>query len=100
MRVGELGEFPLVELLSGLVAAEEGVPAEELALGGGEDYELCFTVSATAAMALKETVESGTGTPVSVIGEIVPAERGRWLVLPDEETAPLEARGWRHFIGG
>jgi thiamine-monophosphate kinase len=82
------------------VAAEEGVPAAELALGGGEDYELCFTVSATAAMALKEAVESGTGTPVSVIGEIIPAEKGRWLVLPDEKAAPLEARVWQHFTGG
>lgn len=80
------------------VAAEEGVPVSELALGGGEDYELCFTAPAQAAAALKELVETEIGTPISVIGEIVPADNGRWLVLGGERRLPLEATGWQHFL--
>lgn len=69
----------------------------DLALGGGEDYELCFTAPPPAAPALGERVTATTGTPVSVVGEILPMTEGRWLVLPNGRAVPLERRGFTHF---
>ncbi len=67
------------------------------ALHGGEDYELLFTAPASEANALAEKITHETGTRVSIIGEILPKEIGRELVLPDQRVVPLEARGWDHF---
>ncbi|WP_026370605.1 thiamine-phosphate kinase [Kallotenue papyrolyticum] len=79
------------------VARQQGLPAWELALNGGEDYELCFTAPPQYAAALAEAVCAATGTPVRDVGEILPAERGQLLILPDGTQRPLAAGGWNHF---
>lgn len=67
------------------------------ALHGGEDYELLFTASPARAGQLAQRITSETGTPVSVIGEILPAGERPELVLPDGSSRPLEESGWDHF---
>ena len=67
------------------------------ALYGGEDYELLFTAPPGRAERLAENITSQTGTPVSVIGEILPEGEYRELVMPDGSTLPLEESGWDHF---
>lgn len=67
------------------------------ALTGGEDYELCFTAAPRAAERLAAEVEAVTGTPVTVIGEVLPPEGGRWLVRADGRRVPLGAVGWDHL---
>ena len=67
------------------------------ALHGGEDYELLFTVPPSHANLLAGEITRQTGTRVSIIGEILPANEGRQLVLPDARVVTLEARGWDHF---
>jgi len=67
------------------------------ALHGGEDYELLFTAPRGTAEELARRVTSDTGTPVSVIGEIVPEADRPALVLPDGISRPLEESGWDHF---
>ena len=67
------------------------------ALFGGEDYELLFTAPASQAKVIAEKIANETGTRVSIIGEILPANEGRQLVLPNAHVVPLEARGWDHF---
>jgi thiamine-monophosphate kinase len=79
------------------VANEIGKEPWQLAIEGGEDYELCFTVPAAEAEALAAAVERETGTPVSTVGEILPVDEGRRLVLEDGREGPLEARGWQHW---
>jgi len=79
------------------VAQQAGREAWQLALSGGEDYELCFTAPPGAARELAEAVQQQTGTLVSEVGEIVPQQDGRWLVLQGGEEKVLEARGWVHF---
>ncbi|MDI6895334.1 MAG: thiamine-phosphate kinase [Bacillota bacterium] len=69
----------------------------EWALTGGEDYELLFSAPADAVDAIRVAVREATGTPVSVVGEILPAAAGRILVLADGRRVPLGARGWKHF---
>jgi thiamine-monophosphate kinase len=67
----------------------------ELALHGGEDYELLFT---SAARVPREVA----GVRVTRIGEIVPA-RGRachmWLADERGRQTRLRPRGWEHFAG-
>lgn len=72
-------------------------PYWRLALEGGDDYGLCWTAPAEAADRLAAAVRQETGTMVTVIGEIVPAEQGRRLVLPDQQEIALEASAWQHF---
>jgi thiamine-monophosphate kinase len=67
------------------------------ALHGGEDYELLFTAPLAGAEALAAQITHETGTPVSIIGEILPPEQGQQLVLPDGSIVPLQPRGWDHF---
>ena len=73
----------------------EAYPEEwlDLALTGGEDYELLFTaprrVMAAAAAALD--------VPVTVIGEIVEGEPGVTVLGADGRPRPMGAGGWEHF---
>jgi thiamine-monophosphate kinase len=81
-------------------AARAGIDPLEWAVGGGEDYELLFTAPPGRAEDAAIAVERHTGTPVSLIGEIVTPERGRRLIWPDGAERPLAARSWDHFAGG
>ncbi|GAB4440463.1 MAG: thiamine-phosphate kinase [Chloroflexi bacterium OHK40] len=79
------------------IAGATGVAPWRLALSGGEDYELCFTVPPAVADGLAAAVLRETGTPVTIIGEVLTAAEGRSVRLPDGTETPLEARGWEHF---
>lgn len=57
------------------------------ALNGGDDYELCFTAP----------VDAQRLTPASIIGEVLPKEKGRWLVLENGKKVPLQSKGWNHL---
>ena len=67
------------------------------ALQGGEDYELLITAPPGRAERLAQRITSETGTPVAIIGEILPAGQPAELVLPDGKTRPLGGGGWDHF---
>jgi thiamine-monophosphate kinase len=67
------------------------------ALQGGEDYELLFTAPPARAQRLAQRITAETGTPVSIIGEILPAAQPPQLILPDGKTVPLGGTGWDHF---
>ena len=79
------------------VAEALGASTLEWALFGGEDYELLFTAPADRAEELARRVEEETGTPVSVIGDVVPPEEGMTLRRADGTTVPLQKGGWDHF---
>ena len=71
-------------------------PQEALAhaLGGGDDYELCFTAPPSRAEEI-ETVLEATGTPVRRIGQLV---AGQTVVCRrDGEPYNPPVRGYRHF---
>ena len=69
----------------------------DLALSGGEDCELCFTAPPTKAGAIASSIKSKTGTDVSVIGEILPKRKGRWLRDKNGKEVALRPEGWDHF---
>lgn len=68
----------------------------QLALGGGEDYELCFTIPQDRCEAALAAVTEATGTKVTKVGEVVEESRGRILLIESAEH-PLEAPGWDHL---
>lgn len=65
----------------------------ELALHGGEDYQLLFTVSPTKRSQIPRRFGR---IPLHCIGEIQ-ASRGIQLITPDGKTRTLEPRGYDHF---
>jgi thiamine-monophosphate kinase len=72
--------------------------AMELALHGGEDYELLFTASRDAKVPLRIA-----GVEVTRIGKMTPKRTGRPSVMlraGDGRVRALEARGWEHFRKG
>ncbi len=76
------------------VKANFGDRALELALSGGEDYELLFTASTEVI----DTVKKVISCPVAVIGEIVADKKGE-VNLVDINGNPFNLRkaGWEHF---
>ncbi|OUM95689.1 MAG: thiamine-phosphate kinase [Firmicutes bacterium ZCTH02-B6] len=76
------------------VAAAAGLDPLELAIGGGEDYELLFT---TSSLTGGSHVLPRSGTPYTVIGEIVDEERGVLLREPGGGLRPLPEGGFQHF---
>ena len=71
----------------------EPADALALALHGGEDYQLLFTVPPRAASRLPSKFQ---GQPLYHIGEIE-AARGVRLVTPEGKVQTLEPGGWDHF---
>ena len=70
--------------------------ALELALHGGEDYQLLFTVPAARAAKVPPSFHR---VPLHRIGEIR-STRGVEIVMPDGAAVPLDSRGWDHFARG
>jgi thiamine-monophosphate kinase len=70
-----------------------GMDALKLALDGGEDYSLLFTVPKRWAARIPQRFR---GTELTRIGEIVRG-RGVKLITADGRSSPLEPRGWDHF---
>lgn len=79
------------------VAAQIGRPAEELALHGGDDYELLFTAAPSSVPHLIATVREATGTPVTPIGRITTPATGIQLERIDGTLLPLPSQSWDHL---
>jgi thiamine-monophosphate kinase len=71
-----------------------GDKALEMALGGGEDYELVFTARAGVI----ERVKRKASCPITVVGEILAGDKGVALVDSQGKPVNLVRRGWEHFI--
>lgn len=76
------------------VGVAAGIDPLQLALSGGEDYELLFTTSSQRTG--RHTLPR-SGTSYTVIGEIVPAADGILLQRGDAPPEPLQAGGYTHF---
>jgi thiamine-monophosphate kinase len=79
------------------VAARVGRSVAELALHGGEDYELLFTAPPPAAPQLARVVAEATGTPLTVIGTMTAPEMGMRLARADGTQVTLHPRSWDHL---
>jgi thiamine-monophosphate kinase len=88
----ELHRLPLSE---SLLAIDSADAARSLALTGGDDYELCFTVAQENLPGLQPRL-TGFGCPVTCIGSI-DAEPGLRLRDVHGETSNVPADGYHHF---
>lgn len=83
-------------------AAREGTASEDdalrLALGGGEDYELCFAAPPGAVEEIRTMFEESFAVPLSRVGEVVSGEGVR-VRRPDGTIEPVSIEGFRHFGG-
>ncbi len=71
-----------------------GPDALNLALSGGEDYELVFT----APIRVLEQVRAASPCPVTIIGRITRDNSGNVSVAgPDGQPLSFNSQGWQHF---
>jgi thiamine monophosphate kinase len=76
-------------------ASTLGVDPIELAIGGGEDYELLATIDLTNLDHAREELHDRFGVALTEVGAIV--EEGFVAVDADGRESPLEPKGWDHF---
>ncbi|PSJ45423.1 thiamine-phosphate kinase [Zobellella taiwanensis] len=88
----ELEQLPLSEAMQAAVPAESGW---ELALTGGDDYELCFTVPETHR-GLLDTALAHCGVKFTRVGRILAGDPGVEL-LAEGKPYRLQAQSWDHF---
>ncbi len=74
-----------------LIADDMKIPGLTMALNGGEDYELLFTVPLESFDKIKTMKE------VTIIGHIVEEEAGVHLITANGAMLPIKAQGWNHF---
>jgi thiamine-monophosphate kinase len=75
-------------------AAKE--PEFALALGGGEDFELLFTMPPESLDLLLDAADRA-GIAITPIGRMVPASDGCHIVEADGRAQLLRMQGWDHF---
>lgn len=91
----ELVGVPVAEPLRA-GAASLGVDPLELALSGGEDYELVATLDPTDAEAARRVLDERFGVTLTTVGTIIEGE-GLVAVGDDGRETPLGSKGWDHF---
>jgi thiamine-monophosphate kinase len=74
-----------------LVADDMKIPGLTMAMNGGEDYELLFTV------ALENYDKIKTMKGITIIGHMVEEEAGVHLITANGTMVPVKAQGWNHF---
>lgn len=78
------------------VAARLNIDPINLAINGGEDYELLFTFS-PANLPQLQSIASQENASFTVVGEIVPEDLGYHIIDSKGNRQPLEAKGYNHF---
>ena len=92
----ELGRLPVSSSL--LDFHPDDAERWQLQLGGGDDYELCFTAPPSHALAIEQAL-ADCGVSASVIGHIT-AEPGLHCLTPDGAAFEWRQSGYRHFGNG
>ncbi|PKM82820.1 MAG: thiamine-phosphate kinase [Firmicutes bacterium HGW-Firmicutes-13] len=67
------------------------------ALAAGEDYELLFTLKADKYEEFRRTVVEQLNTKITIIGEIVPEEKGLKMIDEKGRERDFPPRGFIHF---
>lgn len=98
----DVGKLPLSPQLRGYFGRKGEQYLRELAISGGEDYELLFTVDRYEIDAVKALLKSETGTELREIGRIVPLSDNSPKITWRECGVKLNESfgGFNHFTGG
>ncbi len=92
----DLARLPLSPAIYSVSAIAERNPLH-WAMHGGEDYELLFTISPGHEQAVIDAVQAATGTSVTAIGTLLPAEEGLQQLSSDGRIEPLIVQSWDHI---
>jgi thiamine-monophosphate kinase len=92
----ELARLPLSPAIH-TIAHETRQDLWHWVLHGGEDYELLFSVAPGYEQEVMEAVQAATGTPVTIIGCMLPFEEQRLLLFPDGHQESLRSQSWDHL---
>ncbi len=76
-------------------AAVLGVDPLELALSGGEDYELLATLDGGAVAPARDELHERFGVPLTDVGVVI--DEGLYAIGADGDRVALEPKGWDHF---
>jgi thiamine-monophosphate kinase len=91
LRLLDVPVSPALEKLAGVL----DIDPLDLALHGGEDYELLAALPSDRVTEAKRAIEERFGTSLTEIGEVT--EAGLVAVGPNGTERPLERKGWDHF---
>ncbi|MBT3233884.1 MAG: thiamine-phosphate kinase [Calditrichaeota bacterium] len=91
-----LSKLPVHPALNNLAALTSSLPYE-MALHGGDGYELLFTTSSDVSDDDIRELNARVDVKVTEIGRITDKENGLWLIGEEEERIALEGKGWDHF---
>ena len=86
-----LDSLPLSEVLKKTLGLEQAI---ELALAGGDDYELLFTVSEDNKVGMETTMRN-SGVPFTCIGQMNMS--GKITTTMDSKVVPINVKGFEHF---
>jgi thiamine-monophosphate kinase len=95
--VGARVRVPDLPVTPGLIELSEatGVDPHDLALHGGEDYELLAALPPDAVGEARRRIVERFGTRLTEIGEII--EDRQVVAIRGQREEPLEPKGWDHF---
>jgi thiamine-monophosphate kinase len=93
----DLFRVPVSQALR-LAAEFLGIDPQELALAGGEDYELLATIDLTNLSRARGDLHERFGVTLTDVGVII--DDGLIAVDAEGRESPLEPEGWDHFGTG
>jgi thiamine-monophosphate kinase len=93
----DLARVPVVPALRHAAEFLE-VDPQELALAGGEDYELLATIDLTNLWRARADLHERFGVTLTDVGVII--DEGLVAVDAEGRESPLEPKGWDHFATG
>jgi thiamine-monophosphate kinase len=89
-----LAQLPLSAPFLAYAATQPAMPWQ-LAVSGGEDYELCFTAPVCNHAAIQK-ISKTAGIPLTVVGKVT-SSRQVQAILPDGTSFQPSALGYTHF---
>ena len=89
-----LADLPLSPQFQAFAACQQAIPWQ-LAISGGEDYELCFTAPAAHHGQILQLAKTA-GLPVTVVGKVTDSGQVQ-AYLPDGTIFRPSASGYTHF---
>ncbi len=91
-----LDRVPVAPVLRDL-ADELAIDPLDLAIHGGEDYELLAALPADSVKGARDSLAERFGTSRWEVGEVTGADAGLVAVGPGGTVSRLEPKGWDHF---
>jgi thiamine-monophosphate kinase len=94
----DLSAIPVAAAVRQFAVEVGGAEPIDLAMSGGEDYELLATLERGGVERARRKLEERFGVPLTDIGEITEGS-GLVAVGTDGSERPLEPKGWDHLAG-